>query len=591
MKKLSIIELLANLWQHVSVRRRYQLCGLLALMVLTSLAEIISIGLVLPFLGILASPELFFEGLRGWLPLSPLGINSPAGLIFPLTAIFCAAIIWAGIMRLLLLFASSRLSFSIGADLSNEIYRRTLYQPYSVHISRNSSEIISAVSTKANDVIYGVIVPTLSIASSFFLLIFILTAVLIFNPVIALSTFAGFGLVYIFIIIISKRQLKENSQSISFESTRVIKSLQEGLGGIRDILIDGSQSLYSDNYRVADKQLRKAQGSNLFIGQSPRFSIEALGMLLIVVIAYFLATKPEGLVMAIPTLGVLALASQRMLPLLQLIYGSWAAINSSQASLQDVLVLLNQPLPKYEELIKAPIAFRESISLANVSFRYSNSMPWAFENLNLTIRKGDRLGIVGRTGGGKSTMLDLIMGLLDPTSGFLLIDGVEIVENNRRNWQAHIAHVPQFIYLADATIAENIAFGVPVENIDFKRVESAASQARILEMIQNLPKGFETLVGERGIQLSGGQRQRIGIARALYKQADVIIFDEATSSLDVDTEMSIMDAIDKLGSSLTILIVAHRITTLKNCNQILELDVAGDSRLCEYEDLQGGLQC
>ena len=309
-------------------------------------------------------------------------------------------------------------------------------------------------------------------------------------------------------------------------------------------------------------------------------------MLLIAALAYMLAQQVDGIAKAIPVLGALALGSQRLLPVLQQAYSSWSGILSSQVSLQDTLVLLDQPLPDYADQSHAkPMPFQHQISLNHVSFRYSPQTPYVLSNLNLTIGKGSRIGLIGVTGSGKSTLLDIIMGLLQPTEGTFKIDDQTSTVTNHRAWQAHIAHVPQAIFLADSSIEENIAFGVPKSQIDQVRVRQAANKAQIADVVESWPKQYQTIVGERGIRLSGGQRQRIGIARALYKQADVIIFDEATSALDTETEEAVMKAIEGLSSDLTLLIIAHRLTTLRNCTQIVELDNGGIKRAGSYQDI------
>ena len=319
---------------------------------------------------------------------------------------------------------------------------------------------------------------------------------------------------------------------------------------------------------------------------SPRYALEALGMLLISALAYMLALQPNGIAKAIPVLGVLALGAQRLLPILQLAYSSLSTIQGGEASLKDALELLEQPLPDYADQPPAkPLMFLKKIELKNLSFRYTEQTPLVLNNLNLEICKGSRTGFIGVTGSGKSTLLDVVMGLLQPTDGALEIDGQSITSANNRAWQAHIAHVPQAIYLSDSTIEENIAFGIPKGSIDHKRVKKAAQQAQIAHIIESWPKKYKTYVGERGIRLSGGQRQRIGIARALYKQADVIIFDEATSALDNDTEQAVMEAIESLGNELTILIIAHRLTTLKNCTQVVELGDGGIKRIGSYQEI------
>ena len=554
-------------------------------MILASFAEILSIGAVLPFLGVLTAPVRVFEHPAAQSFIQTFGLTSAEQLLLPLTIIFGLAALMAGAMRLLLLWASTRLSFVTGADLSISIYRRTLYQPYAVHVARNSSEVINGISTKANSVIYSIILPALTLISASVMLSAILIALLSVDPVIALAAFGGFGLIYAFIIRFTRNRLLIDSDCIARSSTQVIQSLQEGLGGIRDVLIDGSQSTYCQIYRNADYALRRAQGNNSFISSSPRYGMEALGMLLIATLAYMLAQQSDGIAKAIPVLGALALGAQRLLPVLQQAYGSWSTIRGGQVSLQDTLELLDQPLPDYaDQPPTEPMPFRQQIRLNQLSFRYSPQTSWVLKDIDLTIAKGSRVGFIGVTGSGKRTLLDIVMGLLQPTEGTLEIDGQPITVSNHRAWQAHIAHVPQAIFLADSTIEENIAFGVPKDQINHERVRQAACRAQIADIIESWPKQYQTFVGERGIRLSGGQRQRIGIARALYKQADVIIFDEATSALDNETEKAVMLAIEGLSDDLTILIIAHRLTTLKNCTQIIRVGDCGNLYNKSYQD-------
>jgi ATP-binding cassette subfamily B protein len=455
-----------------------------------------------------------------------------------------------------------------------------------VHCARNISEVITGISTKASGVIYGVIVPVLMLISSSIMLIAILIALLAVEPIIALAAFGGFGLIYAVIVGLSRRQLLADSHCIARESTQVIKSLQEGLGGIRDVLIDGSQATYCQIYRKADLSQRRAQGNHMFIGQSPRYAVEALGMILIAALAYSLARQADGIAKAIPILGALAVGAQRLLPVLQQAYGSWTSICAHQTTLRDTLELVDQALPDYvDQPLPKPLPFTRAICLDQVAFRYSPILPYVLNKTSLTICKGSRVGFIGTTGSGKSTMIDIIMGLLWPTDGALVIDGRPVTPKNARAWQAHIAHVPQSIFLADSTIEENIAFGVPKAQIDHHRVRQAAQQAQISESVESWPKKYHTSVGERGIRLSGGQRQRIGIARALYKQADVIILDEATSALDNETELAVMQTIQGLSKDLTLLIVAHRLSTLRNCTKIVEIGSGGIKRTGTYQDI------
>ena len=374
---------------------------------------------------------------------------------------------------------------------------------------------------------------------------------------IALSAFVCFGMLYWMVIRYTKTQLKDNSKIIADQSTQRIKSLQEGLGGIRDVLIDGTQQFYCKLYHKADLLMRRVSGNNIFIAGSPRYAMEAIGMIIIAGLAYLMTKQEGGMVTAIPVLGAFALGAQRLFPALQQAYSAYSQIKGSKSSFEDVLNLLDQPIPEYaDQPLPEPIPFEKEITLNNLNFRYSEDSPWVLKNVNLSLKKGSRIGFMGVTGSGKSTLLDIIMGLLPATEGGLMIDNQTINHQNHRAWQAHIAHVPQNIYLSDSTIEENIAFGIAKELINHQRVKKAAQQAQIAELIEEWKDGYQTFVGERGVRLSGGQRQRIGIARALYKQANVLIFDEATSALDNETEQAVMDAIEDLGEEVTILILS-----------------------------------
>lgn len=577
--------LLARLWRHVGPRRRKHFAGLLLLMVVTSFAEVFSIGAILPYLAVLSTPEKVHEH-----PLAKpfnewAGISSPEQLLLPLTVIFVSAALVAGTMRLILLWSSTRVSFATGADISTEIYRRTLYQPYSVHVARNSSELIDGISGKAKTTT-NILFMLLNLISSSLILLTIVGTLFAVAPQVAMVLLGGFGLLYGCVIFMTRRRLLANSRRIASASTQMIKLLQEGLGGIRDVLIDGSQKIYCNAYREADVRLRLAMGNNQFLGQSPRFVMEAMGMAFMAILAYGLAHQSDGLAKTLPLLGAMALGAQRLLPALQQAYLAWTTIQGNYASLEATLALLEQPMPDHVDSISVePMPFRSFILINHVSFRYSNESPWILKDICLSIPRGARVGFMGTTGSGKSTLLDIIMGLLSPNSGALVVDGSAVTLHNQRGWQTHIAHVPQAIYLADSTIEENIALGQTKENIDHERVRIAAKQARIDDIIESWPAGYKTVVGERGIRLSGGQRQRVGIARALYKQADVLVFDEATSALDNETEHAVMQAIDELSSDLTVLIIAHRLTTLKNCTQIVELRKGEILRTGSYEML------
>jgi ATP-binding cassette subfamily B protein len=563
--------LLRRLWQHLTLRRRRQIALLTVLILLSGLAETVSLGAVLPFLGILTSPARVMAHpgianfMRSW------GIASPDRLVLPFAVAFAVAAILAGAFRMLVLWISTRIAFAAGADLSLEVYRRTLYQPYSVQIASNSSDVISSITREIADTVH-VLTSVLTLSSSIIVLIFITATLFAIDSLVATIAIVGFGGCYGLITAMTRHRLRGAGQRIAYEHTQVIKSLQEGLGGIRDVLLDGTQPVFCAIYRKADRSLRLAQGDVVFVGGSPRFVMEAIGMVLIAALAYGVSRRAGGVAGALPTLGALALGAQRVLPLLQQAYSGWASIVGSQASLKKVLGLLDRPIaPELLSTVPKPLAFSRDIRFSNVRFRYAPDGPWVLDDFNLTILKGARIGMVGSTGSGKSTALDLLMGLLMPTQGELLVDGEPVVGERVRAWQNTIAHVPQSIFLADASLCENIAFGVPRNAIDLDRVRQAARRAQIAEFIESRRDGYDARVGERGIRLSGGQRQRIGIARALYKQASVLVFDEATSALDNATEQAVMDSIELLDRDLTILLIAHRLSTVRRCDCIVEL--------------------
>lgn len=562
--------MLYQLWCSLGSVRRKQCLLLLGLMLVAAVAEVISLGLVVPFVGALAAPDqlLSNESLVKWLVF--LNITNREQLLLPMAVAFALATVLAGGIRFGLLWASTRVSNATGVDLGAEMYQRTLYQPYQIHVNRSSSEVLSGITLKTSAVISGVLLKVLSLISAVVITIAIFVTLMAINTFIALISFAVLGTFYLGVTFVVRRRLDRNSSQIAKEQTRVVRAVQEGLGGIRDIIIDATQKLYVDTYRHSERQLRRSLGSNTIIGSCPRFLLEASVIVFVVFLAYVISGSDNAAVL--PMLGALAFGAQRLIPTLQQAYHSWATIAGSRQILADTLKLLKQSYPvQYRDKNGRSVIFENHIRLRSVSFGYHQEGPLVLEDVSLKITKGSRVGFVGGTGSGKSTLLDIIMGLLEPVRGQVLIDEAVLSTDNIRSWQAQIAHVPQKVYLSDTSIIENIAFGVPRERINVARVKEAAERARIIEFIESLPEGFETKVGERGVRLSGGQCQRIGIARALYKNAPVLILDEATSALDYITEKAVMDSINSIEEELTILIVAHRLTTVERCDRIFEL--------------------
>ena len=584
--KASNTSLLISFWKYLDKRHKRRSWLIFILMIIVSFAEVISIGAILPFLGVLTSPELVYQNAFMQPIIQTLELNSANQLVLPLTIGFIVATLIAGVMRITLLNAINHFERVVGTDLNIDVYRNTLYQSYSDHIDRNSSYIVSLITKKTDVVIRGIFRAALTLVSSVLILIGIVSVLIMINVEVALGALGGFGLIYWGITRYTRKRRAINSQRIANEHTKMIKVLQEGMGGIRDILINASQQFYCSLFRNSDVHLRRAIADNDFIALSPRFAIEALGMTLVAILAYYMSQSANEAEDIVPILGAIAMGAQRLLPVLQAIYSSVSNIDGSRHSLQEVLDLLSQTLPNYAEQPPAiPMSFKKEIRLNNLSFRYGENIPMVLNRINLTLTKGKSIGFIGVTGSGKSTLLDIIMGLLSPTEGVLTVDGVVLTMNNIRNWQANIAHVSQEVYLSDSTIEENIAFSQHKNNIDFSLVKQSANRACIAELIESWPEQYKTVIGERGVRLSGGQIQRIGIARALYRQASILVFDEATSALDSKTEKLVMDSIKDLGKNITVLIIAHRVTTLKDCDQVVELGDSKIIRIGSYNDL------
>jgi len=465
------------------------------------------------------------------------------------------------------------------------MYRVVLTQSFSEHLNRNSSEVVSSL-IKRTDIVIAVILASLNLLAAIAILVAIIFVLLVLHPLLAVAVVGLFSLVYILIMRIIKSRLVESSRVISAGNALMIKALQESLGGIRDILIDGVQEVYVGRFTALDLPARRSQSIVGFISIAPRYLMETIGILTIAVSAYIVSHREGGLTDALPWLGLLILSSQRMLPLVQQIYHSWATIMGGFISLDIVLSTVEKKIAVVP--IGQPncgLVFEHSISFNKVSFKYEGSSEWVFSKLDFIITKGARVGIVGVTGSGKTTLIDLLMGLLDVNSGQFCIDNTQLTSVNRRSWQNRLAHVPQNIYISDASVEENIAFGVPVELIDPGRVRQCAERAQLAKFVEDLPLAYKTLVGECGSRLSGGQRQRIGLARALYKNADVIILDEATSALDANTEDAVIQTINHLSRDLTIVMIAHRISTLKVCDEIVEIGDGGVKKIWSYAEL------
>ena len=578
-----VLDTVREIHGWMSAHRRRQLWTLFGLILLGAMFELLTIGAVVPFLSVLAGGEGYalvsFPG-----PWSAGGMPRDQALA-AVTLMFAALAVIGAAARVALAWFGQKFAFRVGHDLATVVFSRMLRQPYSYYVQSNTSEVISGVE-KVQVVIYSVILPAIQTLIASIMAVFIIALLVAINPLAALTAFAFMSLVYFFVSIGGRKILRRNSQIVAEMHRREVQQIQEGLGGIRDILLDRSQGVFEASFTRIDHELREAQATNVVVSNTPRVLIEAAGIVLISLLALYLSGLPGGVVAAIPVLGALALGAQRLLPLLHIVYLGWSHITGSAHVLFDVVRLLRLPVAETSPAASAT-PFRDRIGFHQVSFRYAARDTPALSEIDLTIPRGERLGIIGPTGSGKSTLLDLLMGLLEPTEGEIRVDDVELGQASLGGWQAQIAHVPQFIYLADSSIASNIAFGEASEMIDMDRVREAAAAARLASFVEELPDEYRTWVGERGIRLSGGQRQRIGIARALYKRASFLIFDEATSALDDETEAAVMTNLGSLDRDLTLVIVAHRQSSLARCDRIVRLHRGRIEEVGGYDEVIG----
>ena len=575
---------LRALYRSLSPRRRRQGWATVALMLVGAVAEVVSVGSILPFLAVLTDPTRL-----GAVPVvGPLIAGLPPGTdLVALTAIvFIGLFLLSGLIRLTLAWVSQALAFHIAYDLSLTAFARLLRQPYSYYVQRHSGEALAQFE-KLHTITFTTLLSGMQALIASIMAVLLIALLIAVNPRVALISAAVLIGVYLLISVGVQPVLRRNSEAGSLHATLRIKRVQEALGGIRDILLDRSQPAFERAFGHSAAVFRDVASRNAFISSAPRILIEMLGMLMIGGYAWYLAGRPGGITAAIPMLGALALGAQRLLPLLQQSYAGWSSFVGNRRYVIDVVELLTLPERNLPEAAPGSITFRRSIAFKHVSFTYPVGGP-VLHDISFTIAKGERIGIAGTTGSGKSTLMDLLLGLLEPVEGAILIDGRPLDDNSRAGWQAEIAHVPQAIYLADDTLAANIAFGIADDDIDRHRIAQAAASAGIGDFIASLPSGFDTTTGERGIRLSGGQRQRIGIARALYKRASVLVFDEATSALDNRTEEGVMASIGALADDITIVMIAHRLTTLKDCDRIIHLEHGRIDRVVEKSSAPAG---
>ena len=566
---IKFIDLFKKLWKLVKPDRRIKLIFILILMIFASFFEIISISSFYPFLTVITNPDIVLQNKVAIRFINLLNINNKEQLILIFTIIFSFTMLISGGLRLILNWFQIKFSNLIGSDLSVNMYERALNESYIIHVSRNTSKIIDGIKVKANSVVNYVVLPILIIISSSLILTTILIILLYINVKATIITILIFAMLYLLFSRLTKKIINTSGEIISLQTVEIFKILRESLGGIRDILINNTQKIYINKFKNTDSSIRNSESLISIISIGPRFVVETFGLVTLAFAAYFIAIKTGISSKTIPILGMIALTAQRLLPIMNQIYSSIVLINGSRVALKEALELsdINQYLEEKQE----KISFNNEIEIQNLYFKFNENSDFVIKNISIKIPKGSKIGIIGSSGSGKSTLVDIVMGLLLPTSGQLLIDNLEINEKNIKSWQQNISHVPQFIYLTDASVYENIAIGIPYDEIDKNRVKLVAKQSQILDIIEKLDHKFDSIIGEKGSRLSGGQRQRIGIARALYKGSSLLVLDEATSALDSDIENDVMNIINSLGSDYTVIIISHKITILNKCSQIIEI--------------------
>jgi ATP-binding cassette, subfamily B, bacterial PglK len=571
---------IAQLWMLVDAHRRREVLKLVALIVAGALTEAVTIGSVVPFIALLAT------GSAGpharWIEpaFSALGASTRQRELLLATALLCLAAVGSAVLRLLLVRKTRDFACGFGHQLSVELQRRMFLQPYAWHVQHNSSEQLAAIE-KAEGVTNVVVLPLVQSFAAAILILFVLALLLAIAPFATIMAAVALGGIYYALGAFARKRLDDYSDLMDEAFARRIRIVQEGLGGIRELILDGAQTKVIDQFRAVDWQLAQARANASFIASVPRFLIEPAGVITIAGVALLLSQRAGGLVEALPILGALALGAQRLLPLAQQLYHGWSGVAGNSAVIDDVVRQLSLRVPPPAAPVAA-LPFARNIEFRDVSFTYADRPGAAVEGLSFDIRRGSRVALLGPTGSGKTTTADLLMALLQPTRGSILVDGAPLTDATLQSWRANVGHVPQMLFLADATVAQNIAMA---DSVDMDRVASAVAAARLEELVAALPNGLETRVGERGVQISGGQRQRLAIARAIYKETPLLVLDEATSALDPATEAAVLGALDRLqDEGRTIVIIAHRPTTTELCDHVLRLE---QGRLVENSPARG----
>ncbi len=587
-----MIKTFQKLFTLFDAAERRQFWILTGVMLLVAGAEIVGISAVLMLLNVLAAPQVIQTSKVLSYAYNHLGLQSPFAFQVAL-AIVVLIVVMAGLaVKAAGSYATIRFSTMRGYTISSRLLAAYLSQPYPWFLERNSAELGKNVLNEVEGLVTRVIMPCLKLVSNSLLVLAILGLLLLVDPLVTLFSGVVLGLGYGFIYLRIRGRLHRLGEDMMDAFEKRFLVAQEATGGIKDVKVLGLEETYVRSYSVAAEKAAKAGTTLSLMSELPRFVLEAITFGTLLALILILLVKSGGNVTEIvPTLGVIAFSTMRMLPSLQQIYHALVSIRGASAVLDTIVgdVAATPALPLPDAGSGQSLKLEHKLELSKVAFAYGSAERPTLRGVDLVIPARTTVGIVGGTGAGKTTLVDLILGLLTPDSGEIRVDGTVVSEKNLRSWQRTLGYVPQSIFLTDDTIAANIAFGVPRDQIDMVAVEQAARTAALHDFVlSDLPEGYDTFVGERGVRLSGGQRQRIGIARALYRNPTLLIMDEATSALDNITERVVMDAVQKIRSDKTIILIAHRLTTVKTCDTIFLMDRGRLLAQGSYDELLAG---
>ena len=568
-----MLKVIRQLFSLLTDKQLKQFYTLQVLVVVMAFTELLGIASIAPFMALVGDISLL-EKSNVFAELYQLsGLTDPMNFVFYTGLLVLVALTISTIVSMYTIWKLAIYGTSVGIEIADRLYAYYMQEDWQFHASGSSAQLTKQVSTEAMRITNGIVQPLMHMNAKVVLAALISVSILIYNPFVAIVGLLIFALAYYLLYKLVRKTLLINGQKISEVSTDRFRLMNEGFGGIKDVLLLNRSQDFIKRFEESGTTYAGTLGVNIAIGQVPRYFMELIAFGTMIGLVLLLIKLHEGnLGVVLPILAIYALAAFKLLPALQQIYSSITQIKGSLAAFDAVKEDLERSFSNQKFVIEEPVSthidLREKITLDNIEFKYPNKSTAAINGVTITIPVNSVIGLVGSSGSGKSTLIDLLLGLLTPESGHIYADDTCITPENKRAWQNTLGFVPQSIFLSEGSIAENIAFGLPSEEIDRIQVKKAIGLAHLTELVAELPDGVNTKVGERGIQLSGGQRQRIGIARALYHEADILVFDEATSALDGITEKIIMDAIHEFSGKKTIIMIAHRLKTVQKCDII-----------------------